>query len=98
MPSKVKFTLVANDCFTKWAKIEAIATIDQGNVIKFIWMNIICRYGLPQAIVSDNDKQFNGLKIYVCFQKWKITKLISTPTIPSPTAMWKPSTRSLNIR
>lgn len=75
-PGKVKFALVAVDYFTKW--VEALATITQDNVIKFIWRNIICMFNLPQAIITNNQKQFDGLKINDFFRKWKITKLFPT--------------------
>ncbi|KAL0411988.1 UNVERIFIED_CONTAM: hypothetical protein Slati_3788500 [Sesamum latifolium] len=28
--------------------------------MKFVWKNIICRFGLPREIISDNDRQFQG--------------------------------------
>ncbi|KAL6312785.1 hypothetical protein AAG906_005958 [Vitis piasezkii] len=27
---------------------------------KFVWKNIVCRFGIPQAIVTDNDPQFDS--------------------------------------
>nr|GEX43760.1 reverse transcriptase domain-containing protein [Tanacetum cinerariifolium] len=56
---KVKFLIVAMDYFTKWIKAKAVATITGGQVKKFIWDNIVCRFGLLGEIVSDNGKQFN---------------------------------------
>nr|GEW34016.1 hypothetical protein [Tanacetum cinerariifolium] len=50
------------DNFTKWIEAKAVATIIGGQVKKFVWDNIVCRLGLPGAIVSDNVKhQSNGL-------------------------------------
>lgn len=37
---------------------KAHTTITAQKVQKFTWKNIICRYGLPQAIVMDNGRQF----------------------------------------
>ena len=28
----------------------------------FVWHSIICRFGIPKALVSDNGKQFDNLK------------------------------------
>lgn len=53
---KVKIALVSIDYFTKWAETKALSTIDQGYVIRFILRNIICRFGLPQDIVSNNGQ------------------------------------------
>nr|GEV80329.1 reverse transcriptase domain-containing protein [Tanacetum cinerariifolium] len=57
-PGKVKFLIVAMDYFTKWIEAKAVATITGGQVKKFVWDNIVCRFGIPGEIISDNDKQF----------------------------------------
>ncbi|GJW23129.1 reverse transcriptase domain-containing protein, partial [Tanacetum coccineum] len=58
-PGKVKFLIVAMDYFTKWIEAKAVSTITSNQVKKFVWDNIVCRFGLPGEIVSDNDKQFS---------------------------------------
>ncbi|GJU35197.1 reverse transcriptase domain-containing protein [Tanacetum coccineum] len=58
-PGKVKFFIVAMDYFTKWIEAKAVATITGNQVKKFMWDNIVCRFGLPREIVSDNGKQFS---------------------------------------
>nr|GEW49945.1 reverse transcriptase domain-containing protein [Tanacetum cinerariifolium] len=57
-PSKVKFLIVAADYFTKCIEARPVATITGTHVKKFIWDNIVCGFGLPGEIVSDNGKQF----------------------------------------
>nr|GEX56704.1 reverse transcriptase domain-containing protein [Tanacetum cinerariifolium] len=57
-PGKVKFLIVAMDYFTKWIEAKAVATITGGQVKKFVWDNIVCRFGIPGEIISDNGKQF----------------------------------------
>ncbi|GJR11628.1 reverse transcriptase domain-containing protein [Tanacetum coccineum] len=57
-PSKVKFLIVAIDYFTKWIEAKPVATITGNQVKKFAWDNIVCRFGLPGEIISDNGKQF----------------------------------------
>jgi len=54
-----KFLLVAVDYFTKWAEVEAFATITSDNVTNFLWSSVICRFGIPHAFVTDNGKQFD---------------------------------------
>ncbi|GKC14387.1 reverse transcriptase domain-containing protein [Tanacetum coccineum] len=44
--------------FTKWIEAKPVATIMGNQVKKFIWDNIVCRFGLPGEIISDNRKQF----------------------------------------
>ncbi|GKD66765.1 reverse transcriptase domain-containing protein, partial [Tanacetum coccineum] len=57
-PDKVKFLIVAMDYFTKWIEAKPVATITGAQVKKFVWDNIVCRFGLPGEIISDNGKQF----------------------------------------
>nr|GEY74631.1 reverse transcriptase domain-containing protein [Tanacetum cinerariifolium] len=48
--------------------IEAkpMATIAGNQIKKFVWDNIVCRFGLPGEIISDNIKQFR----YNPFKDW----------------------------
>ncbi|KAL0352473.1 UNVERIFIED_CONTAM: Transposon Tf2-12 polyprotein [Sesamum calycinum] len=39
------------------------AKISEKKVIKFLWRNIVCRFGIPHAIISDNGTQFSGNKL-----------------------------------
>ena len=58
--SRVKFLLVAIDYFTKWVEAEALATITEARIQNFVWKNIICRFGIPLTIISDNGRQFDS--------------------------------------
>lgn len=65
-PGQVKFLIVAIDHFTKWIEAEALATITSAKIQKFFYRNVISRYGIPKAVVTDNgtqftDKGFKGL-------------------------------------
>ena len=57
---QMRFLLVAIDYFTKWVKTEALATIIEAKVQKFVWKNIVCRFEIPRTIISDNGHQFNS--------------------------------------
>ena len=58
-PLQKKFWIVAIDYFTKWIEAEPIAKITKRNTKNFVWKNIICWFGIPKVIVSDNVKQFD---------------------------------------
>ncbi|KAL0355255.1 UNVERIFIED_CONTAM: hypothetical protein Sradi_3972400 [Sesamum radiatum] len=58
-----KLLIVAVDNFTKWVEAEALAKITEKEVIKFLWKNIVYRFGIPRALVSDNGTQFSGNKL-----------------------------------
>ncbi|KAL0361476.1 UNVERIFIED_CONTAM: hypothetical protein Sradi_3832100 [Sesamum radiatum] len=55
-PGQKKFLLVAIDFFTKWVEAEPQARIMEEEVMKFIWKNIICHFGLPRELISDNGR------------------------------------------
>ena len=55
-----KYAIVAVDYFTKWAEAEPLATITSKKVINFVVRNIICRFGLPRTIITDNGTQFES--------------------------------------
>ncbi|XP_029128237.1 uncharacterized protein LOC109802001 [Cajanus cajan] len=61
-----KFLIIAVDYFTKWIEAEPLTYITAANVQKFVWKNIITRFGIPHTLISDNrlqftDKKFNTL-------------------------------------
>ncbi|XP_017434643.1 uncharacterized protein LOC108341478 [Vigna angularis] len=57
-----KFLLVAVDYFTKWIEAEPLSIISAQRVQKFIW-HLICRFGLPQKIITDKGRQFVERKL-----------------------------------
>ncbi|KAL0411578.1 UNVERIFIED_CONTAM: hypothetical protein Slati_3747500 [Sesamum latifolium] len=77
-----KFLLVAVDYFTKWVEAEPLARITEGEVMKFIWKNIICRFGIPREIISDNGHQFQGRKIQEWCQGLRIKQRFTTVAHP----------------
>ncbi|KAI3691521.1 hypothetical protein L2E82_49884 [Cichorium intybus] len=57
-PGRVKFLVVAIDYFTKWVEAEPLASISGRTIIKFMWKNILTRFGTPRVLISDNGLQF----------------------------------------
>ncbi|XP_042939501.1 uncharacterized protein LOC122274533 [Carya illinoinensis] len=55
----VKFMIVV-DYFTKWAETEPLATITGKAVKKFLWKNVVYRFGIPHSSVTDNGHQFDS--------------------------------------
>ncbi|KAM2258494.1 hypothetical protein ACFX1S_003574 [Malus domestica] len=75
-------TIVTTDYFTKWVEAEPMTTMAQTDIERFIWRNIICRFGIPQSIVKDNVQQFVGKDLAKFFQKYGIKWHMSTPRYP----------------
>ena len=57
-----KFLIVAIDYFAKWVEVEPIAMITKAKIISFVWKNVVCRFGIPNVIISDIGKQFDNPK------------------------------------
>ena len=55
-----EFILIAVDYFTKWVKAASYKVLNSKKVVQFIQTNIICRYGVPHEIISDNGMHFKG--------------------------------------
>ncbi|GJY58749.1 reverse transcriptase domain-containing protein [Tanacetum coccineum] len=70
-PGKVKFLIVVMDYFTKWIEAKPVATITGNQIKKFVWDNIVCRFELPEEIISDNGKQFRDDP----FKDWNKSKV-----------------------
>ncbi|KAJ1441902.1 Ribonuclease H domain [Sesbania bispinosa] len=58
-----KWILVAMKHFTKWVKAIAVKEAKADTVVTFIKENIVCRFRLPQRIVSDNGTHFINSKV-----------------------------------
>ena len=56
----MKFLIVGIDYFTKWVEVEPMARITEQNVRNFFWKNIICCFGIPRVLTSDNGSQFDN--------------------------------------
>ncbi|KAL0281762.1 UNVERIFIED_CONTAM: hypothetical protein Sradi_7289300 [Sesamum radiatum] len=61
-----EYLIVAVDYFSKWVEAEPLSKISEKEIIKFVWRNIICRFGIPRAFVTDNGTQFQGKE----FKRW----------------------------
>ena len=81
-PAQKKLLLVATDYFSKWVEAKAFSSNKDRDVTQFIWKNIVCRFGIPRSIVSNNGPQFDS-RVYQNFcQELKIKNLYSSPRYP----------------
>ena len=49
-----------NDYFTKWVKAASYANVTKQVVVRFVKNNLICRYGVPSRIITDNGSNLNN--------------------------------------
>nr|GEX52145.1 reverse transcriptase domain-containing protein [Tanacetum cinerariifolium] len=97
-PGKVKFLIVAMDYFTKWIEAKSVATITGGQVKKFVWDNIVCCFGIPGEIVSDNGKQFSDNPFKDWCDKLNITQRFASVKHPQSNGLVERANRSLGER
>ena len=77
-----KYLLVDTDYFTKWVEAEPLAKIKDIDVKRFIWKNIITRFGTPGALVLDNGLQFDSMAFRQYYSDLGIKNRYSTPAYP----------------
>ena len=89
-----RYLLVDTDYFTKWFKAEPLANIRDVNVKRFVWKNIVIRFGILRTLISDNGLQFDSkaFKRYCC--DLVITNRYFTSTYPQGMDKLKLSIRS----
>nr|CAN61771.1 hypothetical protein VITISV_041899 [Vitis vinifera] len=76
------FLLVTTDYFSKWVEAEAYVSIKDKDVTKFVWKNIVCRFGISQTIIADNGPQFDSITFRNFCSELNIRNSYSTPRYP----------------
>ncbi|GKE41145.1 reverse transcriptase domain-containing protein [Tanacetum coccineum] len=83
------------DYFTKWIEAKPVATITGNQVKKFVWDNIVCRFGLPGEIVSDDGKQFCETPFKDWCEKQSICQCFASVKHPQTNCLVEKENRSL---
>ncbi|VFQ95569.1 unnamed protein product [Cuscuta campestris] len=69
---QARWIVVAIDYFTKWVEAEPLAGITGRQRIDFVGTNILCRFGVPKQIISDNGTQFEEAEFQDFLKTWGI--------------------------
>src|SRR4051812_48913125 len=77
-----RFILVAIDYFTKWVEAASYTNVTRQVVTRFIKHNIICRYGVPNRIITDNGSNLNNNMMRELCKEFKIEHHNSSPYRP----------------
>jgi len=59
-----------------------VTTITTQQVQKFIWKNIVCMFGVPSIIITDNDRQFIDKKLAEFYKGVHIQHITSSVEHP----------------
>ena len=73
------FILLVINYFTKWVEAVFYANVTKGVVCRFIKKEIICRYGLPKRIITDNVSNLNNTMMKKVCSQFKIKHHNSAP-------------------
>ena len=55
---QITYLIIAIDYLTKWVEAEPVAFITARKVKQFLWKNVVCWFGVPRVLISDNGTQF----------------------------------------
>ena len=77
-----RWLLVSTDYFTKWVEAKPLANIRDVDAKRFIWRNIVTRFGVPHTLITDNSLQFDSKAFWRYCGELGIRNGYSTPTYP----------------
>ena len=77
-----RFILVAIDYFTKWVEATSYKSLTKKVVVDFVRNNLICRFGVPASVITDNGANLNSYFMRDICEQFKITHRNSTAYRP----------------
>jgi ribonuclease HI len=91
-----EFILVAIDYFTKWVEAASFSVLKAKHVARFIESNIICRYGVPHEIISDNGMHFED-EVQRILQKYGVKHHKSSPYRPQTNGAVESANKNVKV-
>ena len=89
------YILLAVDYVLKWVEAKATKTDDSKVVIDFIKSNIFSRFGIPRALISDQDTHFCNRTVETLLRKYNVTHKVSTTYHPQTSGQVEVSNREI---
>ncbi len=81
-PGNKKFLIVAMDYFTKWIEAKPLFLIRDVDAKLFLWKNIVTRFGISCAVISDNGTQFDSMLFKGFYSNLGIRNFFSSLAYP----------------
>ncbi|XP_015054927.1 uncharacterized protein LOC107001368 [Solanum pennellii] len=92
-----RFILVAIDYFTKWVEAIAFKAGTKMVILDFVHSNIICRFGIPRAIIRDNVANLNNNLIKEVCEQFKIVHHNSAPYRPKANGVVEAANKNIKM-
>ncbi|XP_070055262.1 uncharacterized protein [Nicotiana tomentosiformis] len=77
-----EFILVAIDYFRKWVEVASYKAVTKKDVADFVRDHIVCRFGVPESIITDNATNLNSDLMKDMCEIFKIKHQNSTTYMP----------------
>ncbi|GFY95589.1 hypothetical protein Acr_10g0009740 [Actinidia rufa] len=94
-PLQRKILIVAIDYFTKWIEAQPLAKITEKNTRNFVWKHLVCRFGIPKVIISNNTRQFDNDKFRLFCSDLAISHHFSSPGHPQANGQVEVTNRTI---
>lgn len=77
-----EYIITATEYFTKWVEAIPLRSTTGVTVATFIKEHIICRFGIPKYIITDNGTPFANKHVTELLEEYGIKQVFSTPYYP----------------
>ncbi|XP_016559372.2 uncharacterized protein K02A2.6-like [Capsicum annuum] len=91
-----RFMFVDIDCFNKWVEAVSYKVVTKKVVVDFVKNKMICRFGIPDSIITDNGANLNGHLMKEICEQFKITHRNSTAYHPQMNGVVEAYNKNIN--
>ncbi|XP_026419664.1 uncharacterized protein K02A2.6-like [Papaver somniferum] len=77
-----EYIITASEYFTKWVEAIPLRGTTGATIAAFIKEYIICRFGVPKHIITDNGTPFSNKQVQELLEEYGIRKVFYTPYYP----------------
>lgn len=91
------FILATIDYFTKWVEAASYRNFTKSVIVNFIRKDLICRYGLPERIITDNAKNLNNNMMVELCKQFQIKHSNSTAYRPKMNGAVEAANKNIKI-
>src|ERR1044071_2986090 len=81
-PQRNRYIVVATDYFTRWPEAKPLKRADAASVAKFIYEGIICRFGTPTILQSDQGSHVGNELVQNLTNQFRIKHPLASPYRP----------------